>query len=578
MKSPDKVIEVLENTSLAELVEEILSSREEILRLVVPEGYKVLKSEVALRLLKEKTISARKKIVVVTDDETIKISVAKAGFLVKPLNRVRPGSDYFETLAAKTSLKVSDISPVKQSLDGPRRVSKTIEVKKEEVPKKKISSRAKKAVEPKVKEIEPGPEKIIPEPQPEAQVDSWMEDFQDNRQPEEVLAVGNNEGRKKKLLFLLGFFVAVVIIFVLASSFVFPSAKVIITPKRQFENISFDVEASAAAKQVVSFGPGNKSILPGQYLRLEREVSAVLPSSGRQFVEESARGIIQVFNAYSSSPQTLVANTRFLSPDGKIFRLTKQIVVPGAKVEEGKIIPNSIDAEVVAEGTGESYNIGPTTFSIPGFQGSPKFNGFYGKSNSPIGGGFTGEVSVVTEEDLNRARQQLEQRVFDILEQEWQTRIPSDLKVIAEAKVKKVEEFRSPLKAGSRAQNFEAVVKGSLSLMAFREKDLEQVVGDRLAVKLTQATFIENTEGFMYSEPLLDASKQTFSASVETKATIASRVEVDKLAKKVLGQDESEIRSILASESGIERAKITLWPFWSGKAPSDLDKIKVEVD
>ena len=59
-------------------------------------------------------------------------------------------------------------------------------------------------------------------------------------------------------------------------------------------------------------------------------------------LNEKARGSLTVYNEYSSSPQTLVATTRFESPEGKIFRIEKNIVVPGAKIEEGKIIASTI--------------------------------------------------------------------------------------------------------------------------------------------------------------------------------------------------------------------------------------------
>ena len=79
--------------------------------------------------------------------------------------------------------------------------------------------------------------------------------------------------------------------------------------------------------------------------------------------------------------------------------------MPGAKIEEGKVIPSLIKARVAAEKAGDEYNIGPIDkFFIPGFKGSAKYNGFYAKSESNMAGGFVGEEAYPTDEDIKSAK------------------------------------------------------------------------------------------------------------------------------------------------------------------------------
>ena len=54
-------------------------------------------------------------------------------------------------------------------------------------------------------------------------------------------------------------------------------------------------------------------------------------------MERKASGQIIVYNAYNDNNQKLIKNTRFETPDGKIYRIQASIIVPGTKVEEGKI-------------------------------------------------------------------------------------------------------------------------------------------------------------------------------------------------------------------------------------------------
>ena len=112
--------------------------------------------------------------------------------------------------------------------------------------------------------------------------------------------------------------------------------------------------------------------------------------SKEPWIEESgtkASGTITAFNEYGSEPQLLVASTRFLSSNGKIFRTTKDVYIPGANIIDDEIIPSSIDVEVVANYLGAEYNIGQSDFTIPGFKGTVKYAGFYGKSDTAMSGG-----------------------------------------------------------------------------------------------------------------------------------------------------------------------------------------------
>ena len=88
------------------------------------------------------------------------------------------------------------------------------------------------------------------------------------------------------------------------------------------------------------------------------------------------------------------------------------------EIEEGEIVPSSIDVEVVADEPGKEYNIGPTTFSIPGFKGSPKYEGFYGKSTKPMTGGLIHQGKVVSEEDVARAETELKEALLEEAQEE----------------------------------------------------------------------------------------------------------------------------------------------------------------
>jgi len=99
-------------------------------------------------------------------------------------------------------------------------------------------------------------------------------------------------------------------------------------------------------------------------------------------IGEKAVGVIRVFNKYSTSI-TLVKGTRFLSSTEptKQFHTLKKISVPSG---------GSIEVSVIASEPGESYNIDPSTFSVPGlrdFSPAQLYYDVYGKSETSMTGG-----------------------------------------------------------------------------------------------------------------------------------------------------------------------------------------------
>jgi len=134
--------------------------------------------------------------------------------------------------------------------------------------------------------------------------------------------------------------------------------------------------------------------------QIERTIDAIVICLQNQMTEDpwmeesgtKSTGEIMLFNEYSSETQNLIASTRFLSSDGKTFRSIEDMIVPGATFNGNEIIPSSINIEVVADHIGADYNIGPSSFTIPGFKGSDKYSGFYGKSNMPMNGGLTESI------------------------------------------------------------------------------------------------------------------------------------------------------------------------------------------
>ncbi|MBI4133274.1 baseplate J/gp47 family protein, partial [Candidatus Uhrbacteria bacterium] len=139
------------------------------------------------------------------------------------------------------------------------------------------------------------------------------------------------------------------------------------------------------------------------------EDSELLSTTGTENVEERAQGIVTIYNEYSAQSVKLIKNTRFQTPDGLVFRIPAEVLVPGKKGTS----PGSIEVTVVAEAPGEKYNVGPISrFTIPGLRSTPDmYSKVYARSTTGTTGGFSGNRPKLEPSALESARSAIRARI-----------------------------------------------------------------------------------------------------------------------------------------------------------------------
>ncbi len=311
----------------------------------------------------------------------------------------------------------------------------------------------------------------------------------------------------------------------------------------------------------------------------------MIEKDAKKFIEKKAFGEIIIYNAYSSDSQILVKGTRFETLDGKIFKLDSKIIVPGAKIEEGKIIPSSIKAMVTAEKAGESYNVGLVDkFFIPGFKGSVKYNGFYGKSETGIAGGFVGEAAYITDEDIKSAKLKITESLKESLSVIILSQIPKDFKIIDGAKQFSI--IKEDIKKETDDNgNFSVFLEGEISMIAFKEDDLFKLI-DIMAnnfFKISnegneKSKFETNDRKLDYGAARIDFKNGRLSFAFNYEGVYWRPIDIEKFKKLIFSNKENELKIKIFSMPGIEKATVSFWPFWVKSVPGSVNKINVVVE
>lgn len=518
---------VTKNEDIASVVEKTLDAKDDALMLVIPKASRLLGSLANFHLLKREADAVGKKILVESVDEQI-LALAKASGLeaVNPFlsGPRRPVSDIVSRGIT------SDFAPPSQPHYGSKLRSK------------------------------PSDALAVPET---ATAPTASE------RPRRRFRI--SFGRKKALV--MGGIAAALALAAIAAAAWLPRAEITIVRKKHPWNTS---ESVVADKRVASVVPAALQI-PAQLFEERRNVRLSFPASGRKPVERKATGIVTLFNAYSSERQSLVQNTRLLTPEGKLFRLVRAVTVPGAKIEEGKIIPFSLSVEVIADKPGEDYNIGPVSrFTIPGFQGSPKYQGFYAESKAPMNGGYIGEVALPSVEDLTKGREEIARTLRDMLTGFLTSQLPKDFTVpdggmqFRIAKETIIDETDAEGK-------FSIFAEAEMKMLAFREADLTT-----LAVAKAGKELGEEVEAVELSLSLgkvtanFDAGRLELPVSYQ--GVFAEHIDPGLFRERAAGKTENDLRTLVAALPGFESARISLWPFWVTRVPAKVERIDVKIE
>ena len=315
-------------------------------------------------------------------------------------------------------------------------------------------------------------------------------------------------------------------------------------------------------------------MIPGDFIQVEKVVSKTFAASGDKEVFQKAEGEITIYNNFSVAPQNLVATTRFQTPEGLVFRILKAVTVPGKVKVGSEFKPSETKVKVIADRAGEEYNIEPTEFKIPGFLGSPKYQGFYAKSFSNFSGGFVGRSSFVTKEDLKKSDDEVRQEAISDIKKELASL--KDFKILEEVLEIETEKMPDSANAGDLVKEFKVSLKAKARVLAFKESDVIDLISQYIS-NSQNVKIIRNGLSISYNEPKLDKEKMELSFKLTSWGKTAENIDKEKIVAGILGKKIPQIKAHLGNLKEIESAQVLLSPFWVKTAPKDRDKVKVEI-
>lgn len=546
-----------EETLYLEVDEDITTAIDRIKRakgakiaIVVPKRSTLLQSLINQKLLKKSASDVKKQLVLVTADRTSTHIAGRVGIAVAA------------TLKSQASVpKVDGAEPddVETIIEGQSAATS-------DQPKSPVSSAKSPLTSRPVDEIEPESTSSGSAPITSGLAAAGSA-VKDKLKPPKV----PNFNTLQKRLLWAGLAVTAVAVWLVANYFL-ASAKV--TLYARGTKIPTDLDFSI--DPTLTQSDHDKNLLAGQTQTLNKDLSTTFTATGTKDAGTKATGTITVSN-HCYNPGTLPAGTVFTAPDGKKFTSNAEVAIADGSISGGSCSATTAAVAVTATQNGDTYNLAPTSYQVANYPSAAPVPFIRGQGNQ-FGGGTTKTLTVVSQADIDKAKDDLLARDRDPSKKDLEAKVAGDLRAIGESFAVTPSGIASSPALDAEATQATLTLKATYTELAVKKTDFEDYLKTAEQKEVGPGNQIYDTgiESAKITAGKKEANgKQAFHFIAD--AYGGAKLDPNDIANQIKSKRYGDAVEILSKLSGVEKADLNLAPAWATKVTHNTKKIKIEI-
>lgn len=531
-----EVLYIDNEDDITDVINKVKQAKEKIVALVPPKNTGVLRSAVNLRLLARTADQADKRVVLISNNTALKTMAATAKIPVA------------KTLQSKPEIPEIDALEIdgEDVIDG------------EKLP---VAAFMKK------------------KPSKEDDLLSNL-DIDDNKafskkEPASTKKKGKS-GKKlpnfsdfRKKMFLIGGGALILIGFLVWAIWFAPAATIVINAQTAVANVRSKVDLTTNEE----LAKPEDGVLFSKVETIKKESEVSFDATGEKEIGEKAKGTITLSQNTESDGVTVRSGTGFSSGDCT-FVTTSNVVIPGASNFSGGQArnPGTIEVAVQALDVGEQCNLSARNYLSP--------IDIVAARGGVMAGGSKKTVKVVTEQDVQTAKQKMADQKDENVKSELVSKFGDSYKIIDDSyKAEYAEATISP-KVGDEAENGKASIKSdaTYTLMAIDKKQLTSFVENEMKGQSDkpeeQKVYQNGVDSAAFSDFVSGdgATSLVVTTSGKTGPNIDEQKIKDESKKKRYGEVQSQIEAI----NGVKDVDVKFSFFWVRSVPDNDKKIKIE--
>ena len=528
---------------ITSIIEKVKSSPAKVVALVPPKGNAVLQSVVNLKLLKRASDTSGKQTVIVTSNQALQALSGGLGLYVAKNLQSKPmlPSDTGVDTLPDEDVEVSD-SVGTLDADEPGEDVEDLELTDDELAEL---------------ESEDGTGSV-----------SLSDTSKKSAKADKKKKVPNFDSFRKKLL--VGGAIAVAVIIVLALVFGRSKAKVVIRAETTPVDVQFDLAIDTALVQSDPAAAKLKALPQEQ----KKTITQNFTPTGQKDLGTKASGSMTLAipcSAVSGSPPTIPAGTG-VSAGGLTFVTQSSASLTTPSFSGG--CKFSGNTTVTAQNNGDQYNLSARSYTVSGYSSVTG-------TGSAMTGGTSRIVKVVSQDDVNKATEQMKQQDTAAVKEELIKAFPDGTMALDDSFAVALTNVASEPGVDQEANEARLTAEATYSILGIKEDDLSNAMNLNIISQMTnpdQQSVYDN--GFKTVKMTRVSGNATSAVyTVASTAQYGPAFDTEALANDIAGDKVGEARSTLQSLPGVKSVEIDLSPFWSSTLPNaDRIDIKIDVD
>jgi len=378
--------------------------------------------------------------------------------------------------------------------------------------------------------------------------------------------ISSTSGRSVKLYrkIAVSFIFLTLILIAVIFYFSFVKVTIILEPNQERVSSNFIFDVNNEGKSVENSA---NSAVNGVVEAMVIEDEGIYPSTGETTIGEQVVGKVKIINNYTKN-QPLVATTRLLTPDNKLFRIEKTVNVPAG---------GSIEVEIYADKPSQEMAIEPSKFIIPGLWAGLQ-DIVYAESYEKFEYAQKIEKYII-QSDIDNAIFDLKKKLVAKAKKEVNEKFNDYDQVLFEIDENSIVSDADG-KVKDKVDEFNVSVRASVLVVAFNDEKIVNLAEQKFILVLQENREVVefNKDDIVYTLNNYDkeAKSASINATFEGKAGVKDGTKIIEI-EKILGLNEKQLEVYLSSISEISSFEVRFFPSFVKKVPKLVDRINIEV-
>lgn len=377
--------------------------------------------------------------------------------------------------------------------------------------------------------------------------------------------IPNFDSFRKKLFWIITGGVALVAF--LVWMFVFaPAATVVITASTTPLPINSTVKLGGTAATDYKAG-----VLNSVSQQEKKDQTVSFEATGQKDVGNQATGTLKI-SKLTQTAYSVPAGTNFTASGGLVFTTQSDATIPASTPCFPTYCAQSTTVTVAAQNPGTNYN------GVSGGASGP--DGVSGTFQGSTSGGTSQVVKVVSSDDVDRAKGQLQGQSSDNEKKALAKKFTNGEIVVDGSFTADQGAITSSPAVGQPAPDGKATLTAptTYTIQAVPKSELDSYLKSYLTAKLNNAS-----DQKIYSTGIDSATLSNFKndnntlyATVNATGSIGPKIDEDAIKNQVKGKKYGEVQQTLQSVDGIKAVDVQFSYFWVTTVPNNTNKIKIE--